>query len=78
MQRLEVSGAVRPLSWSIGVKGLTKTENHTRRLNIETVLQIVRSVAEVCRTLELRNPLSPFVLWTNSQCRPAIFFFKQF
>ena len=26
-------------------------------------------------TLELRNPLSLFVLWTNCHCRPAIFFF---
>ena len=25
MQRLEVSGAVRPLLWSLGVKGLTAT-----------------------------------------------------
>jgi len=25
MQRLEVSGAVRPLYWSLGVKGLTQT-----------------------------------------------------
>jgi hypothetical protein len=29
MQRLEVSGAVRPLRWPLGVKWLNSTVNHT-------------------------------------------------
>ena len=41
MQRLDVSGAVRPLQWSLGVKGLTRVQSvstivmclHTQRIN---------------------------------------------
>ena len=28
MQRLEVSGAVRPLQWSLGVKGIMDEDEH--------------------------------------------------
>jgi hypothetical protein len=31
MQRLEVSGAVRPLQWPLGVKGLNKKHSHKKR-----------------------------------------------
>ena len=35
MQRLEVSGAVRPLLWSLGVKGLNNTFNqHIVQYNV--------------------------------------------
>jgi hypothetical protein len=35
MQRLEVSGAVRPLYGSLGVKGLILLDYRTRGLNLE-------------------------------------------
>jgi len=34
MQRLEVSGAVRPLEWSLGVKGLTPNGQFLDCVNI--------------------------------------------
>jgi len=39
MQHLEVSGAVRPLQWSLGVKGLsTKNHRDTKRLHIVRII----------------------------------------
>jgi len=34
MQRLEVSSAVRPLYWSLGVKGLNSLVRFTKRQNL--------------------------------------------
>jgi len=36
MQRLEVSGAVRPLQWSLGVNELTVSINNTLKIQAES------------------------------------------
>ena len=46
MQRLEVSGAVRPLQWSLGVKGLTTTQLTNQTLYGATTVQKTKTQRE--------------------------------
>jgi len=47
MQRLEVSGAVRPLEWSLGVKGLTDRQSNTVGITAE-IISLYGIESELC------------------------------
>jgi hypothetical protein len=48
MQRLEVSGAVRPPYWLLGVKGLTIYERHTDQANPIPFVDLSQFIPHFC------------------------------